>query len=808
MKCRKVLLCIITALAFFAFSTSTIATTYYIDSVAGNDGNSGTSSGSAWQSITKVNATTFSPGDQILFKADSAWTGQLNPKGSGSAGNPIIIDMYGVGNKPLIDAAGAEGNGAFYLYNQQYWEVNNLELTNDDATEGDRRGVMIAAGNFGLVNHIYLKDLYIHDIKGTVGQDLSDKDTAGIAFFIEADDTVDTRFDDVLIEGCLVDNVANEGIVTRCRAGGTINVGDSNWQRRKFTNFRVRNNEISNITKNAMIMRIMDDTCVVEYNVCHDTAQAITGNTMYSIDALGLVFQYNEGYLNSSPGDIDGCMYDADLESPETVWQYSYSHDNRHGLFKFCTVQSDNDVIVRYNISQNDMGRLVSVRYGFTSAYIYNNVFYIPAHLSPTIIHEAMKKGTAQEYYFYNNIIYNLSPTAVYDWYQSVRHFDNNVFYGYHPTGEPNDPNKITLNPRFVAPGTGGIGIDTVDGYKLKPGSVCIDAGISIPNNGGLDYWGNVVPQNAAADVGAHEWDSPADLDGDSIIDYNDLIIICDNFLDDFPAADVAPAGAPDGIINFMDYTVVANDWDWPDYNAPTPNPMGWQSEPNVTGSGTITMTAQTASDDNGVQYYFANVTDPNHDSGWLIVNSYEDTDLLPETEYTYRVKACDNSQYYNETVDSNTASATTIAVVTIFADGFEDCFDNIDSNWTNGGAFCSVTSYEGAKSCKMDNTENVESLTSLTSTVGYNSIRVKYVRNLDDMSSGDQFVSEWYDGSSWNTMEDITNPAEFAGWTQVEFSLAATADNNSGFMIRFRVDNASGNFAYVDVVEILGIAD
>jgi len=279
------------------FVQGAFAATYYVDSVGGSDGNLGTSAVLAWQSLSKVNSVTFSAGDVILFKTDCVWYGSFSPSGSGVEGSPIIVDKYGDGGLPVIDGNGMTGQGVVYLYNVAYWEINNLELTNDSATEGDRRGIQVSIDNFGLCRHIYLKDLYIHNIKGMVGQDLVHKDTAGIAFFIENYSSVASRFDDILIEDCWIDQVQNEGIVTRVRSGASINVGDSNWQKCKFTNFRVRNNEISNISKNAMIMRIMDDTCVVEYNVCHDTALAITGNTMYSIDALGMVFQFNEDTL-------------------------------------------------------------------------------------------------------------------------------------------------------------------------------------------------------------------------------------------------------------------------------------------------------------------------------------------------------------------------------------------------------------------------------------------------------------------------------------------------------------------------------
>jgi hypothetical protein len=42
-----------------AFASLAGATTYYVDSVGGNDNNNGTSTGTAWQNLTKVNTITF-----------------------------------------------------------------------------------------------------------------------------------------------------------------------------------------------------------------------------------------------------------------------------------------------------------------------------------------------------------------------------------------------------------------------------------------------------------------------------------------------------------------------------------------------------------------------------------------------------------------------------------------------------------------------------------------------------------------------------------------------------------------------------
>ncbi len=483
---------------------------YYIDSVNGNDNNSGTSELSSWKSLNKINQTTFLPGDKILFKAGGIWNGKLNPKGSGKEGSPIIIDMYGSGSKPLILGGGSVGNGVVYLYNQEYWEINNLEITNDASTGGDRRGIQISASNYGIVNHIYLRKLLIHNIKGIVDQSaIEAKRTGGIAIETLDDKNLATRFNDILIEGCEIYSVDNTGIYTDNRRDVGDYPGTPDWEKRKFTNVIIRNNTIHDVAKNAMIIRLCDGG-VVEFNLCYDTAfRAVTGNTIFSRSCNGTVFQFNEGYLNKSQ-DYDGSLYDADLQSPNTIWQYSYSHDNAHGLFWSCTVQQDSGIVCRYNISQNDRGIIFCINYPVSSIYCYNNTVYSGAGVSPTIISERNNGGTgSRKYYFSNNIIYNSSTNAKYI-FQSVgytRLINNNLFYGIHPNNEPADLNKIILDPALVNPGSGGIGLNTLDGYKLKETSPCIDRGIKFYNHSNRDFYGNPVPdKNGLIDIGAFEY--------------------------------------------------------------------------------------------------------------------------------------------------------------------------------------------------------------------------------------------------------------------------------------------------------------
>jgi len=132
------------------------------------------------------------------------------------------------------------------------------------------------------------------------------------------------------------------------------------------------------------------------------------------------------------------------------------------------------------------------------------------------------------------------------------------------------------------------------------------------------------------------------------------------------------------------------------DTTPPVPDPMTWAEPPHSIGGADITMTATTAVDLSGVEYYFANLTDPTHDSGWQTSPTYIDTGLELNTMYTYQVKARDCSLNANETGWSDTASAATAAwtcTAPIPVDLTGDCQVNMDdfsllaAQWTDDPA-------------------------------------------------------------------------------------------------------------------------
>lgn len=108
-----------------AVRPSTASTRYFV-SALGNDSNSGTSPDSPWQSLMKINTTTFNPGDSISFRKGDEWAGGVVLDESGTADSPIVLNSYGSGNLPTV-TSGEDGN--CFRLNGSYIHVEGLRAT-------------------------------------------------------------------------------------------------------------------------------------------------------------------------------------------------------------------------------------------------------------------------------------------------------------------------------------------------------------------------------------------------------------------------------------------------------------------------------------------------------------------------------------------------------------------------------------------------------------------------------------------------------------------------------------------------------
>lgn len=94
------------ALATAALGTGTAsaaaAPVYYVDSVNGNDAAAGTSADTPWKTLRKASAAALAPGSKLLLRNGSSWTERLTITASGATDNPIVVDTYGTGARPIV----------------------------------------------------------------------------------------------------------------------------------------------------------------------------------------------------------------------------------------------------------------------------------------------------------------------------------------------------------------------------------------------------------------------------------------------------------------------------------------------------------------------------------------------------------------------------------------------------------------------------------------------------------------------------------------------------------------------------------
>ena len=120
------------------------ATAYYVSN-SGDDANSGLSPAKPWSSISKINASTFLPGDSILFKRNDTWNERLKVPTAGAIGLNILFGAYGTGSKPIIDVLSNDVS-SISCY-RSFITFQDLVLKNSTATT---LAISVVGGCYGI----------------------------------------------------------------------------------------------------------------------------------------------------------------------------------------------------------------------------------------------------------------------------------------------------------------------------------------------------------------------------------------------------------------------------------------------------------------------------------------------------------------------------------------------------------------------------------------------------------------------------------------------------------------------------------
>ncbi len=403
---------------------------YYVDSCNGDDCRDGRSPVNAWKTLKKVNATTFRPGDRILFCAGCTFEGQLHPLGDGTQEQPIVIGSYGAGARPCIDGCGScgtrEGNytdgAAVLFYNQNYWELQDLEITNfnpwyqqefeytagpgaqqiyagmarvDPAggplmlrmMQGDRElvampvtaelggdmmsnrmilspknrcryGVLVRWHNYGTGHHIHIRNCHIHDVNGEKRR-LAVEGILVVSTGTEGG--VPTNFNDVLLENNVVEDIDHSGIVIW-----------SAWAEGRGIDYHGDVYRSDNFYHTTVGPWKGSTNVVVRGNkVCRTAGDAILINT-----TIGALIEKNY---------VEHCCYEMRIGYNAAVWPHNadgtivqfnevcYTHGVQDGQ-AFDIDLSCNDTVIRYNHSHHNEGGFLLLMNQTTNNEIHHNI--------------------------------------------------------------------------------------------------------------------------------------------------------------------------------------------------------------------------------------------------------------------------------------------------------------------------------------------------------------------------------------------------------------------------------------------------
>jgi hypothetical protein len=525
---------------------------YYVDAQRGHDGARGTSPESAWRTLEKVDATTFRPGDRILLRAGGVWQGQLWPKGSGDQRRSIVLDRYGRGPKPRIDAGGQHAD-AVRLFNQQFWEIRNLEVTNAAPSTGtpganlaDLRGIHVSGDDSRIHDHFIVDSVNVHDVTGEVnwiggstsgnapgirfktGWDAS-KHTGGIVFDttvpdIENPPSAPTLLSDIVVERSTIMNTSFGGIITKQytgdgkgQNGGTVAV-PTGWGSRRtasdplfapFTNVTIRDNFVTQggTAYGADGIYLTDVRGVLED---HNVVRAAGTSGMETYNSDSVTIQHNEVYgTQRKAGGADFNGIDADIGTTGVVIQYNYSHDNGDGILLCQCSGSFGSVALRYNVITQ------SARYPIylhsnrgTVASITNNTVY---NTTSDFLVFGFGSSLNASYTLQNNALFSTHDGASLTTSPTI-HYDRNFYGGASLAVPADDPSPVRGDPRFVDPDvTGPFGsartgprLGLARGNAPGRGAALVDSGVVVPDSGGRDFDGVRLDQDAP-NIGAFE---------------------------------------------------------------------------------------------------------------------------------------------------------------------------------------------------------------------------------------------------------------------------------------------------------------
>jgi len=294
------------------------------------------SSANPWNSLAAAQAHNFSAGDRIALARGTVCHGSFSPQGSGVEGNPIRLTASGQGPRPRIVAT-ASDRQVLLLFNQEYWQVDSLDLS------GATKYGIFVSGDKGTMRHIVLRNLFVHDVQGGP---MKSKDNGLV---VVGPSSRDAFFNDVLLDGVVAAH-------TNQWAGILIGGGNFPYAPDAPLNSHVtvRNSSVQDVYGDGIIL-FRDSDGLIETSTAWQTGMQPTEttgtpNAIWTWTCTDCTVRDNEAFLTDSPG-VDGGAYDIDWDDTRNTVERNYAHDTQGYCFAvFAAGYVTSESVVRDNL--------------------------------------------------------------------------------------------------------------------------------------------------------------------------------------------------------------------------------------------------------------------------------------------------------------------------------------------------------------------------------------------------------------------------------------------------------------------------
>lgn len=536
---RIFILCIALILGGWIHGSSTSGTTYYV-STSGSDSNNGTSPSTPWQTITKVNAASYNPGDRILFNGGQTFSGGIVASSTGSCGGIIQYGSYGTGQATISSGSSI----GFFAQNKSGLTVSNLIFTGGGDLSTTVHGIQFDNNSSTTQYNCITVSNNTVSAYGGSGIEVTTSATKG--------------FSNIQIVNNVVHDVTGGYSAVRPGSSGCIYIGLTGTGTESLSNHAnaiVNFNTVYNCigiagdnisTGNGILLQGVV-TGTVGYNIAHDFGASSNSSSepvgIWAVNSSGITIQFNEVYNGSSGGVAGGDGIDLDGGVTNSLVQYNWIHGNTGPGLLACSFGGAFPTwgpnTYRYNITQTN-GREFSIcLVDDMLMNVYGNTFY--SGTTGTIVQSTLGTATLSGVFANNQFVAgNVAGTAINVAHPGTVTFAGNNYFGesgYHGTfwswsgatyttysswqtataQEKVSGSNVGLNanPAFTSPGgggiTGGYNPSALTAYQYPGGSPTEGAGLNLNSvfsisPGAQDYYGTTIPtaHGSGYDMGAY----------------------------------------------------------------------------------------------------------------------------------------------------------------------------------------------------------------------------------------------------------------------------------------------------------------